>query len=59
VTLLKPAGREDSKVYLALAKLGMREEGVFRDNLLVRGEWWSTVQSAVLSTDEVRPSTAA
>jgi [ribosomal protein S5]-alanine N-acetyltransferase len=35
-----------------MAKLGMREEGVFRDNLFVRGEWWSTVQSAILSTDE-------
>jgi ribosomal-protein-alanine N-acetyltransferase len=35
-----------------MAKLGMREEGVFRDNLFVRGEWWSTVQSAMLSTDE-------
>jgi ribosomal-protein-alanine N-acetyltransferase len=35
-----------------MAKLGMREEGLFRDNLFVRGEWWSTVQSAILSTDE-------
>jgi RimJ/RimL family protein N-acetyltransferase len=35
-----------------MAKLGMREEGVFRDNLFVRGELWSTVQSAILSTDE-------
>jgi RimJ/RimL family protein N-acetyltransferase len=35
-----------------MAKLGMREEGVFRDNLFVRGEWWSTVQSAILSTDD-------
>ena len=35
-----------------MAKLGMREEGVFRDNLFVRGEWWSTVHSAILSTDQ-------
>jgi ribosomal-protein-alanine N-acetyltransferase len=34
-----------------MAKLGMREEGIFRDNLFVRGEWWSTVQSAILSTE--------
>ena len=35
-----------------MAKLGMRKEGVFRDNLFVRGEWWSTVHSAILSTDQ-------
>ncbi len=34
-----------------MVKLGMREEGVFRDNVLVRGEWWSTAQYAILSTD--------
>jgi ribosomal-protein-alanine N-acetyltransferase len=34
-----------------MTKLGMREEGVFRDNLFVRGEWWSTAQFAVISTD--------
>jgi [ribosomal protein S5]-alanine N-acetyltransferase len=34
-----------------MAKLGMREEGVMRDNMFVRGEWWSTVQGAILSTD--------
>jgi len=34
-----------------MAKLGMREEGVMRDNIFVRGEWWSTVQAAILSTD--------
>jgi RimJ/RimL family protein N-acetyltransferase len=42
-----------------MSKVGMREAGLFRDNLLVRGEWWSTVQSVVLSTDNVRPRTAA
>jgi [ribosomal protein S5]-alanine N-acetyltransferase len=40
-----------------MAKLGMREEGVMRDNMFVRGEWWSTVQGAILSTDPpMRPS---
>jgi RimJ/RimL family protein N-acetyltransferase len=34
-----------------MVKLGMREEGLFRDNVLVRGEWWSTAQYAILSTD--------
>ena len=40
-----------------MAKIGMREEGIMRDNMLVRGEWWSTVQGAILSTDPVRPLT--
>jgi ribosomal-protein-alanine N-acetyltransferase len=34
-----------------IAKLGMREEGVLRDNMFIRGEWWSTVQAAILSTE--------
>jgi [ribosomal protein S5]-alanine N-acetyltransferase len=33
-----------------MAKLGMREEAVIEDHLFVRGVWWSTVRSAVLST---------
>jgi [ribosomal protein S5]-alanine N-acetyltransferase len=37
-----------------MAKIGMREEGIWRDNLLVRGAWWSTVQSAILATDRRR-----
>ncbi len=32
-----------------MAKLGMREEGVLRDNMLARGEWWSSLQAAVLA----------
>ncbi len=36
-----------------MAKLGMREEGIIRDNLLARGEWWSSVGAAILSTDLV------
>jgi RimJ/RimL family protein N-acetyltransferase len=40
-----------------MAKLGMREEGVMRDNMFVRGEWWSTIQAAILSSDPpVRPT---
>jgi RimJ/RimL family protein N-acetyltransferase len=34
-----------------MAKLGMREEGIIRDNLLVRGAWWSSVGAAILATD--------
>jgi hypothetical protein len=34
-----------------MAKLGMREEGVFRENILARGEWWSSVQSSILSAE--------
>lgn len=34
-----------------MAKIGMRQEGIWRDNLFVRGEWWSTVQCAILATD--------
>jgi [ribosomal protein S5]-alanine N-acetyltransferase len=34
-----------------MVKLGMQEEGVFRDNVQARGEWWSSVQYAILSTD--------
>jgi [ribosomal protein S5]-alanine N-acetyltransferase len=42
-----------------MAKLGMREEGVMRDDIFERGEWWSTVQGAILSSDPpMRPSRA-
>jgi|SRR5271166_663011 len=34
-----------------MAKLGMREEGVLRDNVLARGSWWSSIQCSILSTD--------
>jgi [ribosomal protein S5]-alanine N-acetyltransferase len=34
-----------------MVKLGMREEGVLRDNVFARGEWWSSVQSSILSND--------
>jgi RimJ/RimL family protein N-acetyltransferase len=34
-----------------MAKLGMREEGVLRENVLARGEWWSSAQSSILSTE--------
>ena len=40
-----------------MAKLGMREEGIMRDNMFVRGEWWSTFQAAILSSDPpMRPT---
>jgi ribosomal-protein-alanine N-acetyltransferase len=35
-----------------MVKLGMREEGVFRENIFARGEWWSTAQYAILSSDQ-------
>jgi [ribosomal protein S5]-alanine N-acetyltransferase len=34
-----------------MVKLGMREEAVFRENVFARGEWWSSVQSSILSTE--------
>jgi RimJ/RimL family protein N-acetyltransferase len=34
-----------------MTKLGMRKEGVFRDNARARDEWWSSAQYAILSTD--------
>jgi hypothetical protein len=34
-----------------MAKLGMREDGVLRDNVLARGSWWSSIQWSILSTD--------
>jgi len=35
-----------------MAKLGMREEGILRDHLIVRGEHWSSVQAAILVSDD-------
>ncbi len=32
-----------------MAKLGMRQEGVLRQNVLARGSWWSSVQCSILS----------
>ena len=34
-----------------MTKLGMREEGVLRENVLAHGEWWSSVQSSILATE--------
>ncbi len=34
-----------------MEKLGMREEGVLRDNRFVRGAWWSSVQSSILADE--------
>lgn len=42
-----------------MTKLGMQEEGVFRDNVLARGTWWSSVQSAILVDDWVARSASS
>jgi [ribosomal protein S5]-alanine N-acetyltransferase len=34
-----------------MAKLAMKEEGVARENVKARGEWWSSSQWSILSTD--------
>ncbi len=34
-----------------MSKLGMREEGIMRENVLARGSWWSSVQCSILSTE--------
>jgi RimJ/RimL family protein N-acetyltransferase len=34
-----------------MEKLGMREEGVLRDNRFVRGAWWSSVQYSILADE--------
>lgn len=34
-----------------MRKLGMSEEGVLRENVNVRGEWWSSAQWSILRTD--------
>ncbi len=46
---------ENLASHRVMAKIGMREEGIIRDNFLARGEWWSSVGAAILSTDLVRP----
>ena len=32
-----------------MAKLGMIDEGILREHMLVRGQWWSSAQTAVLA----------
>jgi [ribosomal protein S5]-alanine N-acetyltransferase len=34
-----------------MMKLGMTQEGILRENVLARGEWWWSAQYSVLSTD--------
>jgi RimJ/RimL family protein N-acetyltransferase len=34
-----------------MAKLGMSEEGVLRENVNARGEWWSSAQWSILRPD--------
>ena len=38
-----------------MQKLGMREEGVSRDNVLARGQWWSSVRCAMLAHERRQP----
>ena len=32
-----------------MTKLGMREEGILRENVLARGAWWSSIQCSLLA----------
>ena len=34
-----------------MAKLGMREEGILRENVFARGSWWSSVQCSILASE--------
>lgn len=34
-----------------MAKLGMREEGILRENVFARGTWWSSVQCSILASE--------
>jgi RimJ/RimL family protein N-acetyltransferase len=34
-----------------MEKLGMREEGVLRENVMARGTWWSSVQCSILASE--------
>jgi RimJ/RimL family protein N-acetyltransferase len=34
-----------------MEKLGMREEGILRENVLARGAWWSSVQCSILASE--------
>jgi [ribosomal protein S5]-alanine N-acetyltransferase len=34
-----------------MAKLEMREEGVLRENIFARGQWWFSLQSSILSSE--------
>ena len=36
-----------------MVKLGMREEGILRENVLARGSWWSSIQCSILSTERI------
>jgi RimJ/RimL family protein N-acetyltransferase len=39
-----------------MAKLGMCQEGILRENVLARGSWWSSVQYSILSGERAIPS---
>jgi [ribosomal protein S5]-alanine N-acetyltransferase len=34
-----------------MTKLGMREEGILRENVFARGEWWSSAQRSILASE--------
>ncbi len=34
-----------------MEKLGMREEGVLRENVFARGAWWSSLQASILADE--------
>lgn len=34
-----------------MTKLGMKQEGVLRENVLARGAWWSSVQYSILANE--------
>jgi len=39
-----------------MAKLGMCQEGILRENVLARGSWWSSVQCSILSGERALSS---
>lgn len=42
---------ENSASRRIMEKIGMREEGILRENVLARGEWWSSVQYSILARE--------
>jgi RimJ/RimL family protein N-acetyltransferase len=39
---------ENHASHRIMTKIGMREEGVLRENVLARGTWWSSIQCSIL-----------
>jgi RimJ/RimL family protein N-acetyltransferase len=40
---------ENLASHRVMEKIGMRQEGILRENIWARGEWWSSVQYSILS----------